>query len=500
MLDRIVTILKNRLVPTGSTKDKAVRGSVWLFAMRGFGRGIHLIKLAVLARLLAPGDFGLMGIALLVMYATERFSRLGFDEALIQHTEERVDEYLDTVWVMKIIRGVALGVIMYISAPLIAEFFDESRVRGLVQALAVLPPLRGAVNPGMIYFRKELNFHKQFAFGTAGNVTNFGASLIYAYFSPTVWALVVGNVIEEMVRLVLSYILHEYRPQLGFDSDNAKEMFAYGKWLTASGGILFFLNQGDDAFVGWFLGASALGFYQMAFRFGNAPATELTNVLSNVLFSTFSKLKGDLEQLRSAFTQSLQLVSLVSFPASIGIIIVAPVFVPIVLGDRWIPLIEELQILAATGMIRSLGGVFNNLFKSIDKPDVNTKIRGFRLVMLGALIWPLSAQFGTEGTAVAVTLTAGFSTIVQAYLIISEMRIPVRSFLIELAYPLSSALSMGAMVYWLREYPPVGAGAIELVVLVLVGVLVYVAAMWTVSRFTGYDVSTTLSSVATSFR
>lgn len=500
MLERLVAIVKTRLLPTGNTKDKAVRSSVWLFAMRGFGRGIHLIKLAVLARLLAPDDFGLMGIALLAMYAAEKFSRLGFDEALIQHPEENVDGYLDTVWLMKIARGATLGFVMYLSAPFLAEFFSEPRVRGLVQVLAVLPVLRGAFNPGMVYFRKDLNFHKRFAFDTAGNLVNFAAALTYAYFSPTVWALVVGNVLETIVKLALSYALHEYRPRLRFDSDKAREMFAYGKWLTASAGILFFLNQGDDAFVGWFLGASALGFYQMAFRFGNAPATELTIVLSNVLLSTFSKVKEDLEQLRSAFTQSVRLVSLVSFPASVGIIVVAPVFVPVALGDKWAPLVEELQILAAWGMIRSLSGVFSNLFKAIGRPDTDTKINAFRLTLLAAVIWPLTTRFGTEGTAVAVTLTAVASIIVQAYLAISEIRIPVRTLLVELAYPLGSALTMGAIVYWLRERLSVGAGPTELVVLVLVGALTYVVAMWTASRLTGYDVLTTLSSVATSFR
>lgn len=492
--------LVERLIPEGGVQDRAVKGSVWLFLDRGFGRTIHLLKLAVLARLLAPGDFGLMGIALLALYAIEKLSRLGFDEALIQRIEDDVDSYLDTVWVMKIVRGTALGLLMYLLAPVFASFFAEPRVTDLVRVLAALPVLRALFNPGILYFRKDLNFHKRLVFDVVGNVTNVAAALIFAYFSPTVWALVVGNLVEEVTKLGLSYVLHGYRPWPRFDLGQAREMFAYGKWLTASTGIAFVLNNGDDAFVGWFLGASALGFYQLAFRFGNAPATELTHVLSTALFPTFSKVQEDADRLRSAFTRSVQLVTLVSFPASVGIIVVAPVFVPVVLGSKWIPLVEELQILAAWGMVRSLKGIFGNLVQAVGRPDISTKVNLLRLVLLATAIWPATARFGTEGTAGAVAITAAATLCVYGYLTIREVGMPVGGLLAQLTYPLASALVMGAAVYWVRERPFVGSGAFELVALILIGVVTYGLATWLVAKLTGYDVLSTIASVAGSLR
>ena len=484
----VYRLLKEKLLAGDGIRDRAVKGSIWLFAIRGLGRGLELIKLAVLARILAPEDFGLMGIALLVMAAIEHFSKLGLGTALIQRKEENVDPYLDTAWVMKLGRGAALGAVAFLAAPLFASFFDDPRVTDLVRALAVLPMLRGLFNPGIVYFKKDLEFHRQFAFDTTGNVVNFVAALGFAAVYPSVWALVFGHLVEEVVKLGISYLLHEYRPSIRFDLPKVKELFGYGKWITASGAVLFVLNQGDDAFVGWFLGATALGFYQMAFRFGNAPSTELSQVVSNVLLPTFSKVQQETERLRKTFQRSLQLITFASFPAAIGVIVVAPLFVSVILGEKWLSLVEELQILAIWGLFRSLRPVFNNMFQAVGRPDISTKISFARLVLMSAVIYPATAAFGTEGTAIAVTIPAALSMLVGGYIAVGIVELRVREFVVELSYPLTSALVMGATVYYAREQSVLGTGILELVGLILLGVIVQLLLTWTLSRTTSYDV------------
>lgn len=492
-MKRILELAKEKLIPGESVRDRAIIGSIWLFGMRFFGRGLQLIKLAVLARILAPSDFGLMGIALLGLGVMEQFSKLGFSAALVQREEENVDEFLDTAWMLKIARGVLLGTAAFLLAPLIARFFGDPRVTDLIRVLAVIPVLNGLANPGVVYFQKHMEFHKKFAYESSKNVVNFTAALLYALAEPTVWALVVGNVVEAFFGVFVSFVLHGYRPSIRFDLGRAKELFNYGKWITLTGVFVFLLNQGDDAFVGWYLGAAALGFYQMAFRFGNAPTTELTQVLSNVLLSTFSKVQNDVDQLRNVFDRSFQLLAFISFPAAVGIVIVAPIFVPVILGDQWTQMVPALQILAVWGGFRSLYPIYNNLFQALNRPDIRTKFDAFRLVIMGVLIIPLSDLYGTAGTAAAVTIPAALSVVIASYYGIKVVEKSGISYLYEISYPLTCTFVMGAVVFVVRETVLEAASLGSLVGLVLVGAVAYIVATYILSRVSSYGIWSTVS-------
>lgn len=498
-LQRIVALAREKLIPGDSVRDKAVVGSAWLGAIRTFGRGLHMIKLAVLARLLTPGDFGLMGIALLALATLEQFSRLGLDTALIQRAEENVDHYLDTMLVLKIARGTLIAVLLFFGAPYIAAFFGEPRVTGLLQVLAVLPVLRAFNNPGIVYFSKDLQFHKTFAWDTSGNIINFVASVGFALVWPSVWALVFGNVVEDTFKLGMSYFLTEYWPGLKFDLAKARELFAYGKWVTGGAALLLVLNQGDDAFVGWFLGATALGYYQYAFRFGNAPATEISTVISSALLPTFSKVQEDQEQLTSAFEKSLKLITLVSFPAAVGVLVVAPAFVPVVLGQNWLPIVPALQILAVWGLIRSVNPIFGKLFEAVGRPDINTKINGARLILLAAVIFPATARYGMEGTAVAVTTTAACSVLVSAYLAVQYVEWSYRRLFLEFSYQSLSSILMGLTVFQLWVFGLVDANLLGLLLMIATGIIAYGVFTAAVARLTAYDPWSPIGDVVKTF-
>jgi PST family polysaccharide transporter/lipopolysaccharide exporter len=192
--------------------------------------------------------------------------------------------------------------------------------------------------------------------------------------------------------LFVSYVIHGYRPRPEFHHGIATDLFDYGKWILGSGIVLFLINQGDDAFVGWYLGATALGFYQLAYRFSNAPATEVTHIISRVVFPTYSQIQTDKEKLRTGYFRTVQIVTVISFPMAVGIAVVAPTFVRAFLGEQWLPTILAMQILAFWGIIRSLGAAVGPLFNALGQPDVNTKLQTLKLVIIAIFIYPATAQ------------------------------------------------------------------------------------------------------------
>ena len=135
--------IQRNLVPKGDITEQAVKSGIWVTLINVFDRILQLAKLAVLARLLAPSDFGLMGIALLTLATLEQFSQLGIDTALIQREEKRVDEYLNTAWSMKIVRGIVIAGIAFVTAPFAAQFFNEPRATDIIRVIALAPLIRG---------------------------------------------------------------------------------------------------------------------------------------------------------------------------------------------------------------------------------------------------------------------------------------------------------------------------------------------------------------------
>ncbi|MFC7229667.1 lipopolysaccharide biosynthesis protein [Salinirubellus salinus] len=476
MISRLLQKLRDlvrRITPSGNIYSRTVHSGLWETFQNVGGRLLQLLVLLVLARLLSPRDFGLMGIVLLVVAGLDRFSRLGVNQALIHRHEDDVDHYLDTAWVLQLVRGALIATLLFLGAPLVAGIFGESRVVPLLHLIAVSPLLLAVRNPGVVYFEKRLDFHLKFLFRMGGSIVEAVVAIGYALVSPDVLALVYGYLAADATRLLLSYWLQGYRPSVSFDLEKAGQLLGYGKWITANNVVNFFLEEGDDAAVGVFLSAQALGFYKIAYRVGTAPATEVTRTISNVVFSMYSKLQDDRDRLRNAFLQTLRLVGVLSFPMVIGIVAVAPVFVDVVLGDDWTPAITTMQILTVYGGVTALTVLFEQVWKAVGRPELVSKVSILQLALLAAAIYPAAVQFGIEGVAAVVAGVTVVTIPVRLYITASLLQLSYFEVARELVYPIVASLLMGALVLTVRqEFQPALRG-LELVALIVLGGIAY---------------------------
>jgi O-antigen/teichoic acid export membrane protein len=450
---------------------RVARGGAWIFALRMGVQFFNVLRLVILARLLAPNDFGVMGIALLGLATLQTFSEPGFRAALVQR-KEGAEHYLDTAWTISLLRGCLLCAILVIAAPTVAAFFDAPEATGIVRAIGFSLLLQGFTNSAILYFQKELEFNKQFVFYLSGSLVDFVVAVVAAVVLRNAWALVLGLLAGDVVRLLVSFVVARYRPRLEFSWRKARELWSYGRWITAVGILIFLSTQGDNAVVGKMLGAAALGFYQLAYRISNMPATEFSGLIATVVFPAFAKVQDNLPLLRRSYGQLLQFTALLSFPAAAGIFALAPEFTLLVLGEKWMPMVPAMRILAITGLARSISGP-GPLFMAIGKPEIRTKIQTVGFAAMALTIFPLTVRWGIAGAAVAATLRVAVGKSAALWYAVRELRAGKRETVRAILLPLfNSAICLG-VVLAIKSYLLPVDGLWQLAVIGIVGMSCY---------------------------
>ncbi|MYL66713.1 lipopolysaccharide biosynthesis protein [Halorubrum distributum] len=492
MLDWL-RVIYNRLTAGGSTEAQAVQSGVWVTSINVGDRLLQLLKVIILARLLSPEAFGLLGIALLTIAALQQFSNLGFDEALIQHEDENVDAYLNTAWIIKIIRGVVIAIIAFLAAPSLAAFFSEPQAKPIIQLLGFTPLILGVQNPAVMYFRKHLNFHREFMYQVGGRLIDLLVAVAIALVFQNAWALPAGIVAMNLAKAAISYEIHEYRPRVEFVLELGQEMFGFGKWMLASSILVFIAGQGDDAFVGWYFTATTLGFYQIAYRISNAPATEVTQVISEVAFPAFSKVQDDTERLREGYLRTLQLGTVISFPMAAGIAAVAPHFVQVAFGNEWGPMVPLIQLLAIWGGIRAFGASVGPIYKSIGRPDIEVKLQAVKVVIGAIGVFPAAKYFGVTGVISLIICISLLILPIHKYMISMILSADLRDLVKPAAYPLLGSVLMYIAVTQLSGSIPMNA--LGLISLITIGVIIYTAYIAIIDRLTGYGLRSLFRSV-----
>jgi PST family polysaccharide transporter/lipopolysaccharide exporter len=363
-------------------------------------------------------------------------------------------------------------------SPYVATFFSEPRAADVVRVVSISPLIMGFRNPGIVYFEKDLQFHKRFVQQLSGTTVNFVIAVGLGITLQNVWALVLGSLGGNVVSLVMSYVLHDYRPRPEFDRRVAGDLIDYGKWMFGDSVVKFLMRQGDDAFVGWFLNATSLGYYQMAYRFSNAPATEISSVIASVAFPSYSQIQGNTEALRNGFYRTVRFSSFVSFPSAVGIVAVAPSFVRGVLGEQWIPIVPVMQLLAVWGLLRSINSASTPVFNATGRPDLTAKIRGVSLVLTALLILPAAARYDLIGVAAVIVLSSAVVSVpAWSYIAVRTVEGSLTQYLRIISYPLVGSCVMGGVIWVVQRTVTTGIVVVDFVGLVGVGIAVY--ALWT---------------------
>ncbi len=465
-----------------SLAQKAAHGMAWVTLSTAIVRVLSLLTQIILARLLEPEDFGLVAIGLLAVNSMGLFRDLGFGAALIYKKDDENYTAANTAFIIIPIVATILFALAYISAPYIAQFFDNATVEPIVRLLALTFIISSFGTVPSVLLEKELEFKKKALPEVASRIGYAVVTIGLAFQGYGVWSLVYGQIASAVIMLILLWIVSDWRPTLSFDGKVAWEMFRYGGPIIVGAITIFLFTNIDDAIVGKLLGISFLGYYSLAYTISNFPATQITHLINRVMFPTYSILQDDEKTLRKVYLKTLKYVSMLSIPFSLGIFVIAPDFVNIILGEKWGPAIPALQILCFYGLLRSIGATTGSIFKATGNPKWIYKINILQLIVLLIFIYPAITTFDIAGVAAIVLISIGIGVLYALKKVKEILKLTTHDYFNAVKYPIIiSIISIPSAAFSIRHvYETVDI--IQLVCLIVLAVIIYMLLMFMLDR------------------
>jgi lipopolysaccharide exporter len=364
---------------------KMAAGIAWMSLMRFAIKGLGLASTVVLARLLVPADFGIVAMAVSIIAALELFSTFNFDVALIQRQDAERADY-NTAWTFNVLFGTVLALLLVAGSFAAADFYNEPRLSNVMQVLAIGVFVLGFENIGVVAFRKDLVFHKEFAMRIAQKVGGTAVTLPLAFILRSYWALVIGIVAGNVLAVLISYYAHPFRPGLSLAS--AGRLLSFSKWLAVNNVLWFMRDRLPDFLLGRISGAAALGVYSLSYELSHLPTAEIVAPINRAVLPAYAKMVHDPEQLRRGFLDVIGLIVLLALPAGFGIAAAAPLIVTVVLGDSWVAAVPIVSVLGLVGALNALQTNCGSVHYAMGRPRTMTVVAAVQLAtLLPTLLW-----------------------------------------------------------------------------------------------------------------
>lgn len=429
-----------------------VKGAVLVIAMRWTDRLIGIASTLILARLLVPDDFGIVAMASLVVALIDTLLDLGVGSALVQNRSADRDDF-NTAWTLGLLQATfAAGLIAFIGAPLAADYFNDPRVVDVLRVMALSVLIGGLQNIGIVMFQKDMEFGRDFRFLFLRRIIGFAVTIALALWLQSYWAMVFGALAGRLGGVVLSYLLHDFRPRLSLA--RISELWSFSQWILVRSLGSYGATQTDKIIVGRREGASTLGAYTLADEIAAMPTGELLAPLGRVLFPAFVRVADQPEELRRIFCLAFGVQVLVALPAGVGLALVAPIAVPLLLGSQWtmaIPFVQILSLMSIGIALAHGGGYLLLTLGKVRLLAVVTWLQFALLLWLVLLAFPASHAAGIAGIRLAVSVTGMLILLALVMRVMPTIRLLD---LISSAWRPVTATGLMAMSLWYIDMPP----------------------------------------------
>lgn len=377
-------------------KKNAIRGISWIGFLSITTKAIGFLEAVILARILAPSQFGAYGIALLALGLLEVLTESGVNIVLVQ--EKNVDRYISSAWIVSILRGILITTVLIIIAPLISDFFSSVEALALLYLISLVPLIRGFINPAVIKFQKELNFGRDFKYKLISLLVDTAVSIGVTSIIRNPTGIVLGLLAGVLTELLLSFILASPRPKFIFEKVYINTIFKRGKWITATSIFDYLFYNTDNIVVGRILGATSLGIYQLGYSLAVVPLSEVGKVFVHVTVPILIKISDNKKRLKSAYFKTILSITVITLPFTL-IFAVFPYLAVWILGEKWISLVAVLPVLGALGFVKAVSLSSTSLFLSVKKQEYTTVITFVNILGLMISIVPLISSFGILGAS-----------------------------------------------------------------------------------------------------
>ena len=381
-------------------KQRAISGVKWSGLSRIFSTLLIFITTAILARILEPSDFGLMGMIFVITGFAQAFADAGISNALI-YRQDATNEQLSSLYWLNIIAGVIILLIVLVTKPLIVAYYQEPRISAYLSVIAIRFVIIASGQQYRVLLQKELRFRTLSIIEIIGITIASVVAVTTAILGWGVWSLVLRSLVQAIVMSLL-FIFWAARsgrlPRLHFRKADLEGYMGFGLYQMGEKAINYLSANVDSLIIGRFLGAEALGFYSLAFQLIKFPLSQFNPIITQVAFPTFSKIKED-DVLRRGYLKVISMISTIVFPLMAGMFVVAPLFVEVVYGSTWLPAVDVIRILCIVGMFRAVGNPISSLLLSKGRADI-----GFYWNIVVAVLMSVTGLIGVNWGIVGVAL------------------------------------------------------------------------------------------------
>jgi lipopolysaccharide exporter len=399
-------------VPLG----RRVRAGVgWNASSSLIGQVIALIRAIVIARLLVPEDFGLLGMALTLIAGLTALTTIGLDQSILAHRftdRDDLQKHLNTAWSAEVIRSLVLTLLVVACAFPLARFYGQPKLRVIIPVLSLSVLIQGFQNIGLVILRKEISFARIFWYELTSNLGGIVLTIGLVLVLRNVWGLVLGLLTGATLSVLLSYVFHSYRPRLAFDQTAFRRVSHFGKFALVIAVASYVTTTADNVMVGRMLGTSALGNYTLAYSLASVPIGVLVYALGRVLFPAYAEIAANRPaHLEQAFTKVFAISSLILIAITVPLFLLAGDVVQILFGSRWSSAGSVLRILVLIIPLRGLVLIATNVFFGLNLPKQVAVGKTWEAVVFLTVIYPLMVTCGLNGAAWAAVISYAFACI-----------------------------------------------------------------------------------------
>jgi O-antigen/teichoic acid export membrane protein len=397
----------------GATTDEVRRGIRWLSVAQILTQGVQLIGAPILARLLEPADFGLFYMVTVALGFFGAVSSLGIGTAVIQRRDLTEDDLQTAFWAM-IGAGALVFAVGALAMPVIAHIYGEPRLIGLGIAYAATF-LTGSLG-GLPYalLSREMAFGRQVVLSLVGVVISVGASVLFAFLGFGPWSFVIGALAPQIPTGILALWLVRFRPRRHFRWEELRKLRRFSLFLTGEMAANYLYNNLDYLTVGYVLGRTAHGFYTQAFNLAHMPYSQVTPIVTRVMFAAFARQQGDDAALRQGYLKVTSSLLVITAPILAYAAVAAELIVSAYLGEKWMSIVPYVRILALVGALKCVATCVGLIINAKGRSDV-----GFRLNLLAVGVMAagmfVGVRYGVAGVCWAwIAVFLPLTVVVQA--------------------------------------------------------------------------------------
>jgi len=408
------------LLNNTSLKTIAVKGAFWGMFSNIFVSAVSFLGTAILARMIEPEDFGLVGMSSLIYGVVALFRNLGLGQALIQKKD--ADQlYWSTAYWANVFVGIFLAIVTVFAAPLFANFFKEPRLVWVVRCCSIEFIIIALYSTHTTVLSKEIKMKLNAKIEVGTRIIRIVVILTCAAFGLKYWSIIIGVLTERVLRAIAFNVFVDWNPKFVFCKKRFSELFKFSKHLYGQNFLNYFNQNMDFIVTGKVLGAQMLGFYQFSYNLPHLVRQYIFDGVTPISYPVFCKVNDDLDVLASGYLRIVKLISIITFPILFGLSFCAKDFIIVVYGQKWLMAIEPLKLLCFSAAIASVHSIVNSLFNSLGRPDIGFKWNLVKLPMTIGFIYLFSRFWGLVGVAFAMFMVEMIS-VIQVYLAIKLLK------------------------------------------------------------------------------